>query len=102
MRKNDIIRTINLINKKFIVEWMVFMLYTFNFSVNKFSNLISTSIELRGENAIVEDSKLLYYYLCQKYSHSEIEKVIKYIDNILNQMNEKEIHDLLIDFANRN
>ena len=81
---------------------MVFMLYTFNFSVNKFSNLISTSIELRGENAIVEDSKLLYYYLCQKYSHSEIEKVIKYIDNILNQMNEKEIHDLLIDFANRN
>lgn len=82
--------------------WTVFMLYKFNFSVNKFSNLISTSIELRGENAIAEDSKLLYYYLCQKYSHSEIEKVIKHIDNILNKMDEKELHDLLIDFANRN
>lgn len=82
--------------------WTVFMLYKFNFSVNKFSNLISASIELRGENAIAEDSKLLYYYLCQKYSHSEIEKVIKHIDNILNKMDEKELHDLLIDFANRN
>lgn len=80
----------------------VFVLYTFNFSVDKFSNLISSSIKLRGENAIEEDAKLLYYYLCQKYSHSEIEKVIKCIDIILNQIDEKEIHNLLIDFANRN
>jgi len=78
------------------------MLYKFDFTVDKFSNLISASIELQGENAIVEDAKLLYYFLSQKYSHSEIEQVIKNVDKILNQMDETEIHNLLINFANRN
>lgn len=75
-------------------------MYKFNFSIDKFSKLISDSIGSCSENATKNDAELIYYYLSQKYSHSEIKQVTDHIDKILNQMSESEIHDILINFAN--
>lgn len=51
------------------------MLYSYNFSLEKFINLIKDNFFYSGENGLQKDVEILYYFLMQKYSAGEIEKI---------------------------
>lgn len=78
------------------------MLYKFDFSLEKFCRLLSLNLDKNGDEARQRDAELIYYYLTQKYAHSEMEEVINNLDSIMNKMSQKEIHNLLLSFCDEN
>lgn len=78
------------------------MLYKFDFSLEKICRLLSLNIDKNGDEARQRDAELIYYYLTQKYAHSEIEEVIQNLHKIMYNTLEKEKHELLLSFCDEN
>lgn len=75
------------------------MLYTYNFSIEKFNSMIIENIERNGEKGMLRDVDIIYYYLSQKYSHFEIKQIINQLNNVL-EMSDVDIQKKLLFLSN--